>query len=90
MINKRYVLISVVTIALGGLLTSYIVGGLTGRIKNDFPVTITFDHVGQLLRVTGDVKLRGVLIGKIQRIDHLPLPGAGHQLGGAVDFEPAA
>ena len=72
MINKRYVLISVVTLVLGGVFTVYIVGGLTGRVKNDFPVTITFDHVGQLLRVTGDVKLRGVLVGRIQRIDHLP------------------
>jgi virulence factor Mce-like protein len=71
MINKRYVALGLAVIVIMSAFAVYVVGGLSGRVSNDFPVTVTFDHVGQLLRVTGDVKLRGVLIGKIARIDHL-------------------
>ena len=69
---NRYVLIGVVVVAATVAFTVYVVGGLSGRVNNRFPVTATFDHVGQLLRVTGDVKMRGVLIGQVARIDHLP------------------
>jgi phospholipid/cholesterol/gamma-HCH transport system substrate-binding protein len=71
MINKRYVAVGLLVIALGVAFTLYVVGGLSGRVSSAFPVSVTFDHTGQLLRVTGDVRLRGVEIGKIQRIDHL-------------------
>ena len=69
---NRYVLIGIVVIAATVAFSVYVVGGLSGRVNNRFPVTATFDHVGQLLRVTGDVKMRGVLIGSVARIDHLP------------------
>jgi phospholipid/cholesterol/gamma-HCH transport system substrate-binding protein len=72
MINKRYVLIALAAIAVAAAFTMYVVGGLSGRVQSKFPVTATFSRVGQLLRVTGDVKMRGVMIGKIQRIGHLP------------------
>jgi virulence factor Mce-like protein len=72
MINKRYVLYALAAIAVAAAFTIYVVGGLTGRVQSNFPVSATFSRVGQLLRVTGDVKMRGVMIGKIQRIGHLP------------------
>jgi len=69
---NRYVLIGVAMIVALGAFSVYVVGGLSGRVKNRFPVTAIFSNVGQLLRVTGDVKIRGVLIGQVARIDHLP------------------
>ncbi len=42
---------------------------LTGAIKGDVvPATAVFDNCGQGLRVGGDVKLRGVLVGRIADI----------------------
>jgi virulence factor Mce-like protein len=72
MINKRYIAYALAAIAVATAFTIYVVGGLTGRVQSKFPITVTFSRVGQLLRVTGDVKMRGVMIGKIQRIGHLP------------------
>jgi phospholipid/cholesterol/gamma-HCH transport system substrate-binding protein len=71
MIDKRKVLVGLIALVITVAFSIYVVGGLAGRVSNDFPVTATFDHVGQLLRPTGDVKLRGVLVGKIERIDHI-------------------
>ena len=71
MINKRHALIGVAVLGATLAFTIYVVGGLSGRVKNRFPVTATFSNVGQLLRVTGDVKMRGVIVGTIAKIDHL-------------------
>ncbi|MGH2794799.1 MAG: MlaD family protein [Actinomycetota bacterium] len=56
---------------------AYIINGLGGRTGGPFQVTVTFDRVGQLLRVSGDVKMRGVLVGQIHRIEK--------HLGGAAE-----
>ena len=72
MINKRHALIGVLVLGATLAFSIYVIGGLSGRVKNDFPVTATFSNVGQLLRVTGDVKMRGVIVGTIAKIDHLP------------------
>ena len=70
MINKRNTLVGLGVVAVIIAFSVYVVGGLTGRVSNSFPITVTFDKVGQLLRVTGDVKARGVLVGKIAEVNH--------------------
>ena len=72
MTNRRNALVGLLVIVLIVAFSVYVVGGLTGRVTNDFPVTVTFARVGQLLRITGDVKARGVIIGKIAKIEHFP------------------
>ena len=56
------------TIAFG----TYVLTSLGGHPSGPFEVSATFARVGQLLRVSGDVKLRGVQIGQVARIQHLP------------------
>lgn len=70
MTRRRNALIGLAVVVAIVAFSVYVVGGLSGRVSNSFPVTITFDKVGQLLRVTGDVKARGVLVGKIAEINH--------------------
>lgn len=70
MTGKRNALIGVLVLVVIAAFSIYVVGGLAGRVSNRFPVTVTFARVGQLLRVTGDVKARGVIIGKIAKIEH--------------------
>ncbi len=70
MTNKRNLLVGLMVLALIFAFTVYVVGGLSGRVSNSFPVTVTFAKVGQLLRVTGDVKARGVIVGQIAEIKH--------------------
>ncbi len=72
MTNRRNALVGLLVIALIIAFGIYVVGGISGRVSNDFPVTVTFARVGQLLRVTGDVKARGVIVGKIAQIKHFP------------------
>ena len=71
MTNRRNLLVGLLVLAIIVVFGVYVVGGISGRVTNDFPVTVTFARVGQLLRVTGDVKARGVIVGKIAQIKHL-------------------
>ncbi|TMK81713.1 MAG: MCE family protein [Actinobacteria bacterium] len=50
----------------------YVLSGLGGHPGGPFQVKVTFARTGQLLRVSGDVKLRGVQIGQIAKIQHEP------------------
>jgi virulence factor Mce-like protein len=70
MSHRKNALIGLVVIVLIVVFTVYVVGGISGRVKNEFPVTARFTHVGQLLRVSGDVKMRGVIVGTIAKIGH--------------------
>jgi virulence factor Mce-like protein len=56
-------LLALVLVAFG--LTKF----LGGQFKPGYEVTATFARAGQLLRPTSDVKLRGVLVGEVTRID---------------------
>jgi phospholipid/cholesterol/gamma-HCH transport system substrate-binding protein len=71
MTNRRHALIGLVSLLAAAVAGVYIIGGVTGRVASGLPVSLTFDRVGQLLRVTGDVKMRGVLVGQISKIEHL-------------------
>jgi phospholipid/cholesterol/gamma-HCH transport system substrate-binding protein len=71
MIDRRHVAIGLAALAAVAAFAVWIVGGITGRVAARFPVTVTFARVGQLLRVTGDVKMRGVIVGRVARIEHL-------------------
>jgi virulence factor Mce-like protein len=68
--NRRHALIGLAVIVVIVVFTVYVVGGISGRVKNEFPVTARFTRVGQLLRVSGDVKMRGVIVGAIAKITH--------------------
>jgi virulence factor Mce-like protein len=70
MTNRRHALVGLATLVATAGMTVYIIGGLGGSAGSGYPVGVTFDRVGQLLRVSGDVKLRGVLVGKVARIQH--------------------
>ncbi|MCA1830407.1 MAG: MCE family protein [Actinobacteria bacterium] len=50
---------------------------LGGGFKSGFNVTATFSRAGQLLRDGSDVKLRGVLLGEVKKIDVAP-DGTAH------------
>lgn len=69
--NRRHALIGLVSLVLTALFGVYVISGLSGRTGGPFQITVNFARVGQLLRVTGDVKARGVLVGKIHKIEHL-------------------
>lgn len=65
--NRRHFLLGLIAIllivAFGGLVTLTLAGVVGGET---YPVTMVFDRAGQLLSVGGDVKLRGVLVGRIE------------------------
>lgn len=69
MSRRRSILVGLVALAAVFASSAYIINGLGGRTGGPFQVTVSFDRVGQLLRVTGDVKMRGVLVGQIHRIE---------------------
>lgn len=69
MSRRKNILLGLITLAATGAFGMYAINGLGGRTGGPFQVEVTFDHVGQLLRVTGDVKLRGVLVGQIHEIE---------------------
>lgn len=65
---NRYVLIGLAAILATAMFGVYVINGLGGRTGGPFQVKVSFERVGQLLRVSGDVKLRGVLVGQIHEI----------------------
>lgn len=69
MSRNRYVLMGLAAIVATASFGVYVVSGLGGRTGGPFQVKVSFERVGQLLRVTGDVKLRGVLVGQIHQIE---------------------
>ena len=69
MSRRRSILVGLVALVALFASAAYIVNGLGGRTGGPFQITVSFDRVGQLLRVSGDVKMRGVLVGQIHRIE---------------------
>ncbi|HJR19694.1 MAG TPA: MCE family protein [Actinomycetota bacterium] len=69
MSRRSSILVGLAAILMLFVSGAYIINGLGGRTGGPFQVTVTFDRVGQLLRVSGDVKMRGVLVGQIHRIE---------------------
>jgi len=70
--NKRHAFLGALGVAFVIAASIFILSGIKGRAGSSFEVTATFGRVGQLLRVSGDIKMRGVRIGKIAQIEHLP------------------
>jgi virulence factor Mce-like protein len=68
---KRNLVLGIVGILLAIAFSTYVLTGLGGHPGGPFQVTATFARVGQLLRVSGDVKLRGVQVGQVAKIQHL-------------------
>jgi phospholipid/cholesterol/gamma-HCH transport system substrate-binding protein len=69
-VNKRHLLLGLATLALATLAAVGVGLRLAGAFGGDvYPVSVTFGRAGQLLKVTSDVKLRGVLVGKVERIE---------------------
>jgi virulence factor Mce-like protein len=69
MSRRTHVFLGLAALVITGLFGMYVVSGLGGRTGGPFQVKVEFDRVGQLLRVSGDVKLRGVLVGQIHEIE---------------------
>ena len=67
---RRHVILGAAGIALAAAFGAYVLSGLGGHPGGPFQVTVTFARVGQLLRVSGDVRLRGVQVGKVAQIAH--------------------
>jgi phospholipid/cholesterol/gamma-HCH transport system substrate-binding protein len=61
--------IGAVTLLIIAVLGFALVRFLGGALKPGYDVTATFARAGQLLRAGSDVKLRGVLVGEVERID---------------------
>lgn len=69
---RRNLVIGLAGIALTVGFVVYVLSGLGGHPGGPFQVEVRFARVGQLLRVSGDVKLRGVLVGQVAKIQHQP------------------
>ena len=54
---RRHLALGIAGIVLAAGFSTYVVSGLGGHPGGPFQVTVTFARVGQLLRVSGDVKL---------------------------------
>ena len=68
-VNKLFVglgLVTMLALVAGIAFVSFV---LSGGMRRSYPVTVTFDRAGQLLETGGDVKLRGVLVGRIGEIE---------------------
>jgi virulence factor Mce-like protein len=69
---RRNLVLGLAGIALTVGFVAYVLGGLGGHPGGPFQVKVRFARVGQLLRVAGDVRLRGVQVGQIAKIQHQP------------------
>lgn len=69
---RRNLVLGLAGIALTVGFVAYVLGGLGGHPGGPFQVKVQFARVGQLLRVAGDVKLRGVQVGQVAKIQHQP------------------
>ncbi len=69
---RRNLVLGLAGIALTVGFVTYVLSGLGGHPGGPFEVKIRFARVGQLLRVSGDVKLRGVQVGQVAKIQHEP------------------
>ena len=68
---RRNLLLGAAGVALTLSFGFYVLTSLGGHPGGPFQVSATFARVGQLLRVSGDVKMRGVQIGQVAKIQHL-------------------
>lgn len=70
--RRRNLLLGLAGIVLTVGFVAYVLSSLGGHPGGPFQVKVTFARVGQLLRVSGDVKLRGVQVGQVAKISHEP------------------
>ena len=69
MTRRTNAVVGAVTLLVFALAGFGLVRFLSGSFKSGYEVTATFARAGQLLRAGSDVKLRGVLVGEVKRID---------------------
>ena len=67
---RRNLLLGLAGIVLAVGFIAYVLGSLGGHPGGPFQVEVNFARTGQLLRVGGDVKLRGVQVGQVAKIQH--------------------
>jgi phospholipid/cholesterol/gamma-HCH transport system substrate-binding protein len=67
---RRNLVLGLAGIALTVGFVAFVLSSLGGHPGGPFQVKVTFARVGQLLRVSGDVKLRGVQVGQVAKIEH--------------------
>lgn len=66
--NRTHILLGAAALILAMAFVGWVGMSLTRSTGNTYPVHVTFERAGQLLDEGGDVKLRGVLVGKIDKI----------------------
>ena len=67
--NRRHLVVGLITLVAIAAFAAFVGLTLSGGIgRNTYQVTAEFDKAGQLLKVTSDVKLRGILVGKVDNI----------------------
>ncbi|HLW18543.1 MAG TPA: MCE family protein, partial [Actinomycetota bacterium] len=69
---RRNLVLGIAGIALTVGFLAFVFSSLGGHPGGPFQVKVQFARVGQLLRVSGDVKLRGVQVGQVAKIQHEP------------------
>jgi len=66
--NKSHVALGALALAAALAFIGSVGLSMTRTAGNTYPVTIVFERAGQLLQEGADVKLRGVLVGKIDKL----------------------
>ena len=66
--DRYHVTLGIVSLVAAAAFLGWVGMSLAGGGGDTFEVTVTFDRAGQLLKRGADVKLRGILVGKVSRI----------------------
>lgn len=70
--NRRHVALGLAALLVMGALAWVVASALGGKFEAAYPVSVTFGRAGQLLSPGGDVKMRGVLVGRVESIEVTP------------------
>lgn len=66
--NRRLVAVGAIAVVVALAFAGLVARRLLGDTQRTYPVTATFQTAGQLLAPGGDVKLRGILVGRIESV----------------------
>lgn len=67
--NRYHLGLGVAALVIAAAFIGWVGFALTGGGGDNFEVTVSFERAGQLLKKGGDVKLRGILVGRVADIE---------------------